>query len=73
MSGYIYWNPFSSGTLISRNPRKDNNMKNIKPKLVCALFAASVLATACNTIDGVGQDIQSAGKKTSETAEKVKK
>ncbi len=48
-------------------------MKNIKPKLVCALFAASVLATACNTIDGVGQDIQSAGKKTSETAEKVKK
>lgn len=47
-------------------------MKNIKPKIVCALFAVSVLATGCNTINGVGQDIESAGKKTSETAEKVR-
>lgn len=47
-------------------------MKKVKPRIVAALFAASVLATGCNTVSGVGQDIQSAGKKTSEVANDVK-
>ena len=47
-------------------------MKNIKPKIIAALFAVSILATGCNTISGAGEDIQSAGKKTSEIANDVK-
>ena len=48
-------------------------MKNMKPKIIAALFAASILTTGCNTISGAGQDIQSVGKKTSEVADDVKK
>jgi predicted small secreted protein len=47
-------------------------MKNIKPKIVAAFFAASILATGCNTISGAGQDLESVGKKTSEVADDVK-
>jgi predicted small secreted protein len=35
-----------------------------------ALLAAALLATACNTIEGVGKDIQKAGEKIEEASKK---
>lgn len=35
---------------------------------VIAVASVALLATACNTIAGVGQDVESAGEKIEETA-----
>ncbi len=45
---------------------------NLKPAIFCTLIATSFLATGCNTIQGVGQDLQSVGEKTSEVAVETK-
>lgn len=36
----------------------------------CALMGLLVLAAACNTMEGLGRDIQGVGKKLEDTAEK---
>lgn len=41
-------------------------MKNIIKTL--AVASVALLATACNTVEGVGQDVESAGEKIEETA-----
>lgn len=41
-----------------------------KRMLLC--FGLALLLTACNTIQGAGQDIQGAGQWTSDSAQKVK-
>jgi len=42
-------------------------------KIICILAAFSFLTiSACNTIDGIGQDIKSAGSAMSKSAQKAK-
>ena len=41
--------------------------------IVLAAAAAAVLVSACNTVAGVGKDVQAAGKAVSTTAEDAKK
>ena len=47
-------------------------MSNIKTPLIAlaALFAAGSLA-ACNTVEGVGEDVQAAGQAVEQTAEEA--
>ena len=47
-------------------------MSNVKTPLIAlaALFAAGSLA-ACNTVEGVGEDVQAAGKAVEETAQEA--
>ena len=40
--------------------------------IVLAAAAAAVLVAACNTVAGVGKDVQAAGKAVSTTAEDAK-
>jgi predicted small secreted protein len=42
-------------------------------KLIVLAAAASALLVACNTVEGVGKDMSSAGKAVSHTAKDVKK
>lgn len=44
-------------------------MRNL---IVLAAAAAALLVSACNTIEGVGRDVQAAGKAVSSTAEDAK-
>jgi predicted small secreted protein len=41
--------------------------------IVLAAAAAALLVSACNTIEGVGRDVSSAGRAVSDTARDVKK
>ena len=41
--------------------------------IVLAAASAAVLVSACNTVAGVGKDVQAAGKAVSTTAEDAKK
>lgn len=41
--------------------------------IVLAAAAATLLVSACNTIEGVGRDVSSAGRAVSDTARDVKK
>jgi predicted small secreted protein len=41
--------------------------------IVLAAAAAAVLVSACNTVAGVGKDVQAAGKAVSTTAEDAKR
>ena len=42
-------------------------------KIICILMAISFLSlSACNTIEGLGNDIKSAGEAMSDTAQKAK-
>jgi predicted small secreted protein len=41
--------------------------------IVLAAAAAALLVAACNTVAGVGRDVQAAGKAVSSTAEDAKK
>jgi predicted small secreted protein len=41
--------------------------------VVLAAAAAALLVSACNTIEGVGRDVSSAGRAVSDTARDVKK
>lgn len=43
-------------------------MKNLKPIIFSFAAAATILASGCNTVQGVGQDLESVGKKTTEVA-----
>lgn len=40
--------------------------------MVLAAAAASLLAAACNTIEGAGRDVQAVGEAVEETAQDVK-
>jgi predicted small secreted protein len=40
--------------------------------VLMAVFAASLAATACNTVSGAGEDVKSAGQAVSNTAEDAK-
>lgn len=40
--------------------------------LMAVMIAAPLLAAACNTIEGLGKDVQAAGKAVSDSAEKTK-
>lgn len=42
-------------------------------KLIAAILGAAFLLAGCNTIAGVGEDTQAAGKKLENTAEKNKR
>lgn len=42
-------------------------------KLIAAILAGSFLLAGCNTIAGVGEDTQAAGKKLENTAERNKR
>lgn len=42
----------------------------LKRATAYALIAAAMLATACNTVEGVGQDLESAGDKAQEVTKK---
>lgn len=44
-------------------------MRNI---LLALMLAAPLLAAACNTIEGIGKDVQAAGKAVSDAAEDKK-
>ncbi len=46
-------------------------MKRLTALMLLAVFAAGML-TACNTVEGAGQDIQKAGEKVSDKAEDCK-
>lgn len=41
--------------------------------LLMAVLAASMAATACNTMSGAGKDVESAGQAVTDTAEDAKK
>jgi predicted small secreted protein len=41
--------------------------------IVLAAAAAALLVSACNTIEGMGRDVSSAGRAVSDTARDVKK
>ncbi len=41
--------------------------------VLLALVAASLTATACNTVSGAGKDVKSAGEAVTSTAEDAKK
>jgi predicted small secreted protein len=41
--------------------------------IVLAAAAAAILVAGCNTVSGVGKDVQAAGKAVSTTAEDAKK
>ena len=41
--------------------------------IVLAAAAAALLVSACNTIEGVGRDVSSAGRAVSDTAKDAKK
>lgn len=47
-------------------------MKALKTSLFYSVFATCLFATGCNTVQGVGEDIQSVGKKTAEVAAETK-
>ncbi|HDL3364066.1 TPA: entericidin A/B family lipoprotein [Mannheimia haemolytica] len=38
-------------------------------KLVLTILAAATFLTACNTVDGVGKDVEKAGDKTQQAAQ----
>ena len=40
--------------------------------VVLAALAASLMVTACNTVQGAGKDVEAAGHAVSDTAEEVK-
>ncbi len=40
--------------------------------LLAVMIAAPLLAAACNTIAGIGEDVQAAGKAVSDTADDTK-
>ena len=40
--------------------------------LLAIIIAAPLLAAACNTIEGIGKDLQSAGEAVSNTADETK-
>lgn len=40
--------------------------------LLAIIIAAPLLAAACNTIEGIGKDVQAAGKAVSDTADETK-
>ena len=43
-----------------------DNLK--KPIVVSVVTALTLLAAACNTVEGVGQDVESVGEKVEESA-----
>jgi predicted small secreted protein len=45
----------------------------MKHLLMMIALGASLMLSACNTIEGMGEDIENAGEGISEGAEKVKK
>lgn len=45
----------------------------IMRKLIVVVAAASALLVACNTLEGVGKDMTSAGKAVSQTAQDARK
>jgi predicted small secreted protein len=45
----------------------------MRKMIVLAAAAAALLVAACNTVAGVGRDVQAAGKAVSSTAEDAKK
>lgn len=46
--------------------------KMIRKLLTLALVSGGLLAAACNTVEGAGKDVSSAGKAVSETASEAK-
>jgi predicted small secreted protein len=44
----------------------------VRKALALALVAGTLLVSACNTVEGAGKDVSSAGKAVSNTAEKSK-
>jgi predicted small secreted protein len=44
----------------------------MRPIIAIALLAASLLTTACNTVEGAGKDVSSAGHAVSDTAKDAK-
>ena len=40
--------------------------------VVLAMMAASMIVSACNTVEGAGRDVSAAGKAVSNTADDVK-
>lgn len=44
----------------------------IRKILTLAMISSGLLAAACNTVEGAGKDVSSAGKAVSETAQDVK-
>ncbi len=49
------------------------DMENIMRKIsLIATLAAILTMTACNTVEGAGKDVSSAGKAVSNTADKAK-
>jgi predicted small secreted protein len=44
----------------------------MKPVLKLAILLLPLLATACNTIEGMGQDVSAGGKALANTADKTK-
>lgn len=47
-------------------------MKKSKIFVICSLIAAGTTIAGCNTVKGVGQDLESVGQKTSEVADSAK-
>ncbi|WOE74600.1 entericidin A/B family lipoprotein [Alterisphingorhabdus coralli] len=43
-----------------------------KPALIVIVSLTAMLVTACNTISGIGRDIESAGDAVADTAESAK-
>jgi predicted small secreted protein len=56
-------------------PRQDaRDLKEVRMRKVLslALVASAVLVSACNTVEGVGKDVKSAGSTVEKTADKSK-
>jgi predicted small secreted protein len=49
-----------------------NGGRSMRKLIVLAAAAAALLAAACNTVAGVGKDVQAAGHAVSTTAEDAK-
>lgn len=49
---------------MSTSPKAGTNSRMIVVLAVVAFGAATLLATGCNTVKGVGKDIETAGDKT---------
>ena len=56
-------------SFLNRRIQGDETMRKL---LLAVMIAAPLLASACNTIEGIGKDVQAAGKAVSDTADETK-
>lgn len=63
----IFWNLSPRFAFIPLNTEKETSMKTIVKLAIALGFMSAV--TACNTIDGVGKDVEVAGEEIQDAAD----